>query len=137
VAALRAPVAAQWQFNAADCSATATSRALSLDISVSARQVALAVRSGARFALRAKGTAPIEFTGAQGSWTLDGAVTGQHRMSAMQPMSDHTGSQILVLVEGGTVKFGGSAASLPRLLVPNGGAPGRAWFDCVRARLGP
>jgi hypothetical protein len=132
---LRAPILASWQFNQTDCSASASSRAVSLDVSISARQLALAVRTGAKAGLKGKGAVPIVFTSGTGNWALDGTVTAAHRISAMQPMSEDTGSQILVLIEGGMVKFGGPAASLPRLRVPNGGAAGRAWFDCVRQRM--
>ncbi len=133
---VHAPISAKWQFNSPDCSASASGGALSLDISVSARQLALAVRTGGRTALTAGGGAPIGFSGPSGAWSLDGRVTGKHRIAAMQPMSEVTASQIKLLLEGGLVKFGGAAATVPRLRVPNSGQDGRAWFACVVQRAG-
>ena len=80
---------------------------------------------------------PIAFAGTSGAWTVTGHKARSHRVIASQPMSEDQAGQILILLGGGVVRVGNRSGGVPELRIPNGGAPGRDWFECVRRQLFP
>ena len=132
------PAVATWSFQAGDvCTATAGSPALSLDIAVSRDKLELTARPPRDSAVPAGRPEAIAFTGSSGSWSLAGHGAASHRVVASQPMTDDQAGQILILLGGGVIKIGNHALGLPELRIPNGGTPGRDWFECVRRQLFP
>jgi hypothetical protein len=135
---VRRVVTATWDFHAGDvCTATAGNPDLALEITASASQLVLLARGGRDIAMPARHAVPIAFSGTSGSWTVMGHRAGPNRVIASRPMTDDDAGRILVLLEGGTVTGGARNDRLPRLRIPNGGASGRDWFECVRRRLFP
>lgn len=132
------PVTSTWSFQAGDvCTATAGSATLSLDVAVSRDTVELTARLPRSTTVPAGRSAAIAFTGPSGAWTVTGHGAASHKVVASQPMTEDQAGQILVLLGGGIIKTGSRSLGLPDLRIPNGGAPGRDWFDCVRRQLFP
>ena len=105
-----------------------------MNIAATASDLALELRTSGRTVLKPGGV-PISFTGAGGNWSVAGHMTGKHSASVRQPMTADAAGRVLVLLEGGMLRFGGAAANVPRLRVPASAAAGRAWFDCVQQAL--
>jgi hypothetical protein len=135
---VRRPVAAGWSFHGGEvCTASASSSALALDVSVSSSTLTLNARMGRDTPTPAGRSVPIEFAGAAGAWTVAGRKAASHQVIATQPMTEDQAGQILVLLAGGTVRVGRPDQGLPPLQVPNSGAAGGNWFECVRRKLFP
>jgi hypothetical protein len=135
---IQLPVPATWSFRAGNvCTASAHSGALALDVTASSSALTLVARLGVSTAMPATRFVPIEFTGTAGTWTVTGSKAASRRVVASQPMTEDQAGRILVLLEGGVVRVGNSTEGLPPLRVPNGGVPGRDWFECVRRQLFP
>jgi hypothetical protein len=131
-------VISTWSFQAGDtCIATAGSPVLSLDIAVSRDTLELTARLPKSASVPTGRPAAIAFTGSSGNWTVTGHGGAGHRVVASQPMTEDQAGQILILLGGGIVKIGNRALDLPELRIPNGGSPGRDWFECVRRQLFP
>ena len=79
----------------------------------------------------------IAFSGAGGAWNVTGHGAASRRVVASQPMTEDQAGQILVLLGGGRINVGTRSLGVPELRIPNGGAPGRDWFACVRRQLFP
>ncbi len=127
-----------WDFHAGDvCRAAANNPHLSLEITASSSELVLAARIGRGLAIPPRRAVPIAFAGTSGSWSIFGHTAGARLVVASRPITDENVGQILVLLEGGLVTVGRPEDGLPKLRVPNGGAPGRGWFDCVRRQLFP
>jgi hypothetical protein len=134
----RQPVAASWTFRTgSDCDATASSSAFDLDVTATSSALRLVAQLSRNTAMPRTRLVSIGFTGTSGTWAVTGRRTTMRRVIASQPMTEKQAGQILVLLEGGTVRVGTPGDGLPPLQVPNGGAPGRDWFECVRRQLFP
>ena len=131
----RGPIQAHWIFSGGGaCTATAATALVSLDIVASQSDIAVSVRLSAYRGLPRKGTL-IDFTGGSGSWSVAAHGPSRHEATASEPMSEDAAGRVLVLLSGGTVRFGEPRDGLPALRVPAGGAPARLWFECVRRDL--
>jgi hypothetical protein len=132
------PVVSTWSFQVGDiCTATAGSPALSLDIAVSRDSLELTARLPGSVLIPTGRPVAIAFMGSSGNWTVTGHGAASHRVVASQPISEDQAGQILILLGGGAIKIGSHTMGLPELRVPNGGPPGRDWFECVRRQLFP
>jgi hypothetical protein len=135
---VRRPVSAAWNFQSGHvCTATASSGALTLDVAASTSTLTMSARIGRGTPMPAGRSVAIEFAGTAGTWTVTGRRAASHRLIAAQPMTEDQAGQILVLLGGGVVRVGKPNEGLPPLQVPNGGVPGRDWFECVRRQLFP
>jgi hypothetical protein len=132
------PVASNWSFHAGDvCTATAGGGTLALDVAASRDTLEIVVRMPRGAAIPPSRSVPIAFSGMSGAWTVTGHKAGSHRVIASQPMSEDQAGQILVLLGGGVVRVGNRSEGVPELRIPNSGASGRDWFECVRRQLFP
>jgi hypothetical protein len=132
------PVAAAWNFHSSEvCTASASSGPLALDVTASSSKFTLNARMGRGMPSPAGRSVTIDFTGTAGNWTVAGRKSASRRVTASQPMTEDQAGRILVLLEGGIVRVGRPNDGLPPLQVPNGGVPGRDWFECVRRQLFP
>lgn len=132
------PVAATWSFHAGEvCAATAGAGGLALDVAASRDTLELVVRLPSAVPLPGRRAVSIAFTGTSGAWTVTGHKAASHRVIASQPMAEDQAGQILLLLGGGGIRVGGRADRVPELRIPNSGAAGRDWFECVRRQLFP
>ena len=132
------PIASTWAFHTGEvCSATASGQGLALEVRASNSKLVVIVHVARGSAMPAHSAVPIAFAGASGNWTVPGHVARPHQVIASQAMTDDKAGQILILLAGGIITVGGRNDGLPRLRVPNGGAPGNDWFECVRRQLFP
>jgi hypothetical protein len=135
---VRRPVSAAWNFHGGDvCTASAANSALALDVAASSSTLTVNARVGRGTPMPGGRSVTIEFAGASGTWTVTGRKAASHRVMSSQPMNEDRAGQILVLLGGGVVRVGRPNEGLPPLEVPNGGTPGRDWFECVRRQLFP
>jgi len=131
------PVASSWSFHAGEiCTATAGGGGLALDVAASRGTLELVFRLPPGTPMPPR-PVPIAFAGESGTWTVTGHRASSHRLIASQPMSEDQAGQILLLLGGGTVKVGTRHDGVPELRIPNSGAAGRDWFECVRRQLFP
>jgi len=127
-----------WSFHTGEaCTATASNPDLTLEVTASSSKLQLIARFGHGIETQAGKSAPIAFNGGSGNWTVAGRFISQHRAIASKAMTEDEAGQILLLLKGGIVTIGRRDDGLPRLRVPNAGAPGSEWFDCVRRLLFP
>jgi hypothetical protein len=132
------PVASSWSFHAADvCTATAGGGTLALDVAASRDTLELVVRMPPGMPMPPNRAVRIGFAGTSGTWAVTGHKAASHRVIASQPMTEDQAGQILLLLGGGSVRVGDRGDRVPELRVPNSGAPGRDWFECVRRQLFP
>ena len=132
-----APIDSAWTFQTGEiCTATASNPLLSLDVSASNTQLQLVLHAARRFRLPAHADVAVGFTGPAGHWTIPGVAT-PGRITITDPMTEYAAGRVLVLLGGGVIQVRKVRSGLPPLRVPSAGAPGRAWFECVRQRLFP
>jgi hypothetical protein len=132
------PVTSTWSFQAGDaCTAAAGGGTLSLDIAVSRDTLEITAHLPKDLFVPVGRTAAIAFSGPSGSWTMTGLGAASRKVIASQPMTEDQAGRILILLGGGTIKIGSRSLGLPELRIPNGGTPGRDWFECVRRQLFP
>jgi hypothetical protein len=135
---VRRSASAIWTFHSSDvCTASASSNALTLDVTASSSVLTLSARMGRGTLMPVGRSVAIEFAGTAGNWKVTGRKTSWHRLIASQPMTEDQAGQILLLLQGGVVRVGTPEEDLPPLQVPNSGVPGRDWFECVRRQLFP
>jgi hypothetical protein len=128
-------IQAHWIFAAGGaCTATVATALLSLDIIVSPREIDVSVRLSSHRGLPRNGTR-IDFVGASGSWSVTAHGPSRHKATATEPMSPDAAGRVFVLLSGGILHFGEPEDGLLALRVPDGGAPARLWFECVRHDL--
>jgi len=128
-------IQAHWIFSdGAACTATAATALLSLDIVASPSDIAISVRLSGHRGLPRNGTL-IDFAGASGHWSVTAHGPSRHKATATEPMSEDAAGRVFVLLSGGIVHFGEPGDGLLTLRVPDGGAPARLWFECVRHDL--
>ena len=101
-----------------------------VELSVTGRQVRSAVTRGGR-------RARLRFEGAAGSWTLPAGSTSHRAVVAVEPLSEMTANQVLVLLGGGRLRTEIGRAYIPVLRLTDSDVAGRDWFDCVRNQLAP
>ncbi len=117
--------------------ATAGGGALALDVAASRDTLRLVLRVPPGVAMPVNRAVAIAFAGTSGAWTVMGHKTASHRVIASHPMNEDQAGQILLLLGGGNVRVGNRGDGVPELRIPNSGASGRDWFECVRRQLFP
>jgi hypothetical protein len=133
--AAHGPIQAHWIFSGGGaCTATVATALVALDVVASPTDIAVSVRLNGHHGLPRKGTL-IDFAGESGNWSVTAHGPSRHKATASEPMSEDAAGRVLVLLSGGVVHFGEPRDGLPALRVPNGGAPARLWFECVRHDL--
>jgi hypothetical protein len=108
-----------------------------LEVTASHDRLLMAADAARQMVLPQEEVLPISFAGNAGSWNLAARRVGPHRIMASNPMEEDAASRILVLLGGGIIRIGPPNLGLPPIRVPNAGAPGREWFECVRHQLFP
>ena len=124
---------AHWSFDArpGGCTALAAAGRVTLQVSIQpASPVRLTVTLGGLSA--PKHGAKLRFIGPTGYWQIIGKPEGKHQLAGELGADDTALGRVLVLLNGGVLEVGEPKQALATLNIPAGGAPGQAWFDCVR-----
>ncbi len=134
------PVSASWSFSITQtaCVARAVGREVSLTVNVGIKKVefvlaARVLHSKATTRTGTRGT--LRFHGGAGSWTWPARVNAHRDLAGVLPANKTAANNVLVALEGGTLRTEAGHAVVPLLLVPAANVAGRDWFECVAAKI--
>lgn len=133
------PVNASWSFSVTQtaCVARAVSREVSLTLSFGSNSKleftlsAQVLRSGGRAGARGR----LQFHGGTGSWVWPARVDPHSTLTVLPPPSKTAAKDVLIALDGGTLRTEFIHVMVPPLRVPAANVAGREWFDCVRAKI--
>lgn len=124
-----------WSFGTAGtCAATIAGSVASLDLAVDSDAVVFTARL--RDTPPPRGTVvTMAYSSAAGAWSVGGTRRPRQPLVIRAAMNEEQASRILFLLDGGTLRFTEPAGRVSILRIPNAGAHGRTWFECVRRKL--